>query len=139
PASCCAIGLSILAMADAMSQTYDVVPVHLKIDTGMGRYGCAPEDAPALARYIEQSAGLRLDGTWTHFASADTDAQITRTQFELFAETLASLGADPGVRHACNSAGARSFPEYALDAARCGLPLYGCEWPGMARATTLES
>ncbi|TMC09273.1 MAG: hypothetical protein E6J30_04435, partial [Chloroflexi bacterium] len=71
-ASGCAIGLSSLAMAEAMNQTDEVVPVHLKIDTGMGRYGCAPEDAPALARYIEQSAGLRLDGTWTHFASADT-------------------------------------------------------------------
>ncbi len=138
-ASGCAIGLSSLAMAEAMNQTNEVVPVHLKIDTGMGRYGCAPEDAPALARYIEQSAGLRLDGTWTHFASADTDAQMTRKQFELFAETLASLGADPGVRHACNSAGARSFPEYALDAVRCGIALYGCEWPGMAQAMTLQS
>jgi len=138
-ASGCAIGLSGLAMAEALNQTEEVVPVHLKIDTGMGRYGCAPEDAPALAKFIEQSAGLRLDGTWTHFASADTDARMTRTQFELFAETLASLGTDPGMRHACNSAGARSFPEYALDAVRCGIALYGCEWPGMAQAMTLQS
>jgi len=138
-ASGCAIGLSSLAMAEALNQTEEVVPVHLKIDTGMGRYGCAPDDAQALAKFIEQSAGLRLDGTWTHFASADTDAQMTRKQFQLFAETLASLGADPGMRHACNSAGARSFPEYALDAVRCGIALYGCEWPGMAQAMTLHS
>ncbi len=138
-ASGCAIGVSSLAMAEALNQTDEVVPVHLKIDTGMGRFGCAPEDAPALAQFIEQSAALRLDGTWTHFASADTDAQMTRHQFELFAETLASLGADPGMRHACNSAGAHSFPEYALDAVRCGIALYGCEWPGMAQAMTLHS
>ncbi|HET7465587.1 MAG TPA: alanine racemase [Candidatus Dormibacteraeota bacterium] len=138
-ASGCAIGISSLEMAKALDQSEEVVPVHLKIDTGMGRYGCAPEDAPALAKFIEQSAGLRLAGTWTHFASADTDAQMTRKQFELFAETLASLGTDPGVRHACNSAGARSFPEYALDAVRCGIALYGCEWPGTAPAMTLHS
>ena len=135
----CAIGLSSLDMAKALDQADEVVPVHLKIDTGMGRYGCAPEEAPILAKFIERSAGLRLAGTWTHFASADTDAQMTRRQFELFAETLASLGTDPGERHACNSAGARSFPEYSLDAVRCGIALYGCEWPGMAQAMTLHS
>jgi alanine racemase len=138
-ASGCAIAVSSLTMAEALNQSDDVVPVHLKVDTGMGRYGCAPEDAPALAGFIERSAGLRLDGTWTHLASADTDAQMTRRQFELFAETLASLGTDPGIRHVCNSAGARSFPEYALDAVRCGIALYGCEWPGMTQAMTLHS
>ena len=65
----CAIAVSSLALAEALDQSDEVVPVHLKIDTGMGRFGCAPEDAPALARFIEQSAGLRLAGTWTHFAS----------------------------------------------------------------------
>ncbi len=135
----CAIAVSSLDMAHALGESDEVVPLHLKIDTGMGRYGCAPEDAPKLAKFIEQSAGLRLAGTWTHFASADSDAQKTRTQFEPFAETLAPLGTDPGMRHACNSAGARSFPEYALDAVRCGIALYGCEWPGTAQAMTLHS
>ena len=138
-ASGCAIGVSSLTIAEALNETDEVVPVHLKIDTGMGRYGCAPEEAPALAKYIEQSSGLRLAGTWTHFASADTDAQMTRKQFERFVETLAALGTDPGSRHACNSAAARSFPEYALDAVRCGIALYGCEWPGTAPGMTLHS
>ena len=120
----CTIGVSSRGVAEALNDTNSVVPVHLKIDTGMGRYGCAPEEAPALARYIQDSAGLRLDGVWTHFASADSDAQMTRTQFQRFEETLETLGVDPGMRHVCNSAATRHFPEYALDAVRCGIALY---------------
>jgi len=88
---------------------------------------------------MEASAGLRLAGTWTHFASADSDAGMTRAQFELFVDTLETLGADPGIRHACNSAAARHFPEFALDAVRCGIGVYGCEWPGNHQAMTLHS
>lgn len=138
-ASGCSIGVFSLEMAKALDSADEVVPVHLKIDTGMGRYGCAPEDAPKLARSINESAGLRLAGTWTHFASADSDAQQTRKQYELFIETLKTLDVDPGIRHVCNSAGARNFPEYALDAVRCGIALYGCGWPGNAQAMTLHS
>jgi alanine racemase len=138
-ASGCAIAVSSLAFAEALAQSDEVVPVHLKIDTGMGRFGCLPEDAPELARFIEQSAGLRLAGTWTHFACADSDAAMTRRQFALFEQTLSTLGVDPGVRHACNSAGARHFPEFALDAVRCGISLYGCEWPGSQPALALRS
>jgi len=130
--------VSSLAFAEALAQSDEVVPVHMKIDTGMGRFGCSPEDAPGLARFIEQSAGLRLAGTWTHFASADSDAAMTRRQFALFEQTLSMLGVDAGVRHACNSAGARHFPEFALDAVRCGISLYGCEWPGTQPALALR-
>ncbi len=135
----CSIGVSSLSVAKALNESDEVVPVHLKIDTGMGRYGCAPEEAPALARFIEASAGLRLAGTWTHFASADSDAEKTRTQYQLFIDTLETLGADPGIRHACNSAAARHFPEFALDAVRCGIAVYGCEWSGNDQAMTLHS
>src|SRR5207253_1256327 len=81
-----------------------VVPVHLKIDTGMGRFGVSPDDAQSLAKLINDSAGLRLAGTWTHFASAGTDEKMTRAQYERFLRAMESLGVDPGLRHACNSA-----------------------------------
>jgi alanine racemase len=138
-ASGCAIGVSSLEFAQALNESDEVVPVHLKIDTGMGRFGCAPAGAPALARFIEESAGLRLAGTWTHFACANSDAAMTRLQFEHFETTLASLDVDPGMRHVCNSAGARHFPEYAMDAVRCGISLYGCEWTGNHPALALKS
>ena len=135
----CSIAVSSLEFARALAQSDEVVPVHLKIDTGMGRFGCAPDQAPELARFIDQSAGLRLAGTWTHFACADTDVAMTRTQFERFDKALSSLGVDPGLRHVCNSAGSRHFPEFALDAVRCGISLYGCEWPGTEPALALRS
>jgi alanine racemase len=138
-ASGCAIAVSSLAFAEALAESDEVVPVHLKIDTGMGRFGCTPEEAPELARFIDHSAGLRLAGTWTHFACADTDVAMTRQQFALFEQALSTLDVDPGVRHTCNSAGARHFPEFALDAVRCGIALYGCEWPGAEPALALRS
>jgi alanine racemase len=135
----CSIAVSRLDFARALGESSEVVPVHLKIDTGMGRFGCAPEEAPALARFLDESAGLRLAGTWTHFACADTDAAMTRLQFERFTNALATLDIDPGLKHVCNSAGARHFPEYALDAVRCGIALYGCEWTGSMPALALKS
>jgi alanine racemase len=126
-------------LAFALSDAAKDVPVHLKIDTGMGRFGCRPEEAPVLARLIVESLGLRLAGTWTHFASADSDEAMTRRQFDLFMETLNRFEVDPGLRHACNSVGALRHPEFALDAVRCGIAIYGCEWPGTQPALALRS
>ncbi|MGH7778171.1 MAG: alanine racemase, partial [Candidatus Dormibacterales bacterium] len=115
------------------------LPVHLKVDTGMGRFGCAPHEAPEIAALIARSTGLELAGTMTHFASAGTDESFTRAQFGLFTEVCRDLGLPPGTRHACNSAAARRFPEMALDAVRCGIALYGCEWPGLKPALSLRA
>jgi alanine racemase len=134
-----AIAVSSRSFAEALGDTDEVVPVHLKIDTGMGRFGCSPEEAPALARFIDDSSGLRLAGTWTHFAKSESDEVMTQHQFALFEETLAVLGVEPGMRHACNSAGALNHPDFALDAVRCGISIYGCEWPGTRPALSLRS
>jgi len=89
------------------------IPVHLKLDTGMGRWGLA--ELPG--------AGEGVVGLMTHFASADCDEVFTRTQLERFLEATAPY---PGVtRHAANSAAALRLPEARLDAARCGIALYG--------------
>ena len=133
------IGVSSFDLARALGDGDEVVPVHLKIDTGMGRFGAVPDEAASLARLIDESPGLRLAGTWTHFASAGTDEVMTRVQFDRFLETLAGLGVDPGLRHACNSAAALRYPEMALDAVRAGIALIGCEWPGTSPAMALRS
>jgi alanine racemase len=134
-----AIAVSSQELADALAAPDQVTPVHLKIDTGMGRFGCTPEDAPGLARLIDQSASLRLAGTWTHFACADTDDAMTKTQFKRFTDAIARFDVDPGLRHACNSMGAYNHPEFALDAVRAGIAVYGCEWPGMQPALALRA
>jgi len=87
-ASGCAISVSSLELAKALAETAQTVPVHLKIDTGMGRFGASPGEARELARFIQRSDGLLLAGTWTHFACADSDAAMTRLQFERFNEAL---------------------------------------------------
>ncbi|HEY1420313.1 MAG TPA: alanine racemase [Candidatus Dormibacteraeota bacterium] len=135
----CGIAVSSPELADALGDSDEVVPVHLKIDTGMGRFGCTPEEAPELARRIERSSGLRLAGTWTHFASADSDDARTKAQFDLFTQALATFDVDPGARHACNSSATLRHPEFALDAVRCGISIYGCEWPGMEPALSMKS
>jgi alanine racemase len=89
------------------------VPVHLKLDTGMGRWGLSELPAP----------GRDVVGLMSHFASADADEAFTELQLRRFLEAadgLANL-----TRHIANSAGALRFPASRLDAARCGIALYG--------------
>jgi alanine racemase len=135
----CSIGVSSLELAKALNDRNEVVPVHLKIDTGMGRFGCRPDEAASIAKFIDEAPSLILAGTWTHFASADSDEAMTRKQFDRFTAALETFEVEPGLRHACNSAGAHGFPEFALDAVRAGIALYGCEWPGTKPALALRS
>jgi alanine racemase len=138
-ASGCSIAVSNRDLAEALDRSEPAVPVHMNIDTGMGRFGVAPDDAPAIARFIDESPRMRLAGTWTHFATSESDEAMTRHQFELFIDTLTQLDVSPGMRHACNSAGALNHPDFALDAVRCGIAIYGCEWPGTKPALALRS
>jgi alanine racemase len=138
-ASGCAIAVSSRELIEALAEATGDVAVHLKIDTGMGRFGSAPEDAPALARLAHESRGVNLAGTWTHFASSESDEAMTRRQFALYLDTIARFDVSPGLRHACNSGGALNHPDFALDAIRCGIAIYGCEWPGSRPALALRS
>ncbi|MFP4563793.1 MAG: alanine racemase [Spirochaetia bacterium] len=105
------------------------LPVHLKIDTGMGRIGCTPEDAPELAALIAESGNLHLAGTCTHFACSDsaepafTEGQIER--FESALEAIRARGIDPGIRHAANSGAVIGHPRTRYDMVRPGIMLYG--------------
>jgi alanine racemase len=89
------------------------VPVHLELDTGMGRWGLS--ELPSPTRDVV--------GVMSHFAASEADPDFTRTQIDRFREATASVS---GVqRHLANSAGALRFPEAAFDAVRCGIALYG--------------
>ena len=134
-----AIGVSSLEFAKVLGERDEAVPVHLKIDTGMGRFGCRPDEAATIAKFIDEAPSLLLAGTWTHFASAGSDDVMTRKQFDRFIDALATFEVAPGLRHACNSAGAHRHPEFALDAVRAGIALYGCEWPGTKPVLALRS
>lgn len=120
----------------------DAVPVHLKVDTGMHRAGCSVEDAPALARRIDGSRHLALEGLMTHFAvaddldrEADTKAQLER--FESVRDALAADGIVPAVLHTANSAGAIAHEASHYDLVRCGIAVYGYA-PGPAMADRVD-
>ena len=89
------------------------VRVHLKIDTGMGRWGL-----PEISAFPADVVGLM-----SHLATADSDPDFARAQVERFAAATADF--PHLIRHVANSAAALRLPESHFDAARCGIALYG--------------
>ena len=89
------------------------VPVHVKLDTGMGRWGVS--ELGALPPQVV--------GVMTHLATADSDPDFAREQVARFREATESVS--HLTRHVANSAAALRLPEARFDAARCGIALYG--------------
>jgi alanine racemase len=107
------------------------VAVHLKVDTGMGRLGLWPQELPAFARLVSQLPGLRVEGVYSHLATADhDDTTYARGQANRFRQALAGLeaaGIKPMLRHLANSAATVRFPEMWYDMVRAGLLIYGLD------------
>lgn len=112
-------------------------PIHIKVDTGMGRYGLLPHEVVDFVRGIASIPRIVMEGIYTHFATADeADTAYVERQFRTFRDVLAALaqaGYTFPLRHACNSAATLRFREAHLDAVRPGIALYGmapsAEWP----------
>lgn len=107
-------------------------PVHLAVDTGMGRIGCQPKMAGKYASEIVKTGVLVLGGTGTHFALSDGTSKAavkyTKRQFEEFKTALKSIkkcGIEPGICHCANSAATLNNPEYHMDMVRPGIICYG--------------
>ena len=92
------------------------VPLHLKLDTGMSRWGLSELGEP----------GPSVVGLMTHFATADSDTAFAEAQLDRFLR-LTEPFAERYARHAANSAAALVLPAARLDAARCGIALYGID------------
>jgi alanine racemase len=103
-------GLELCAFSDEVP---DEVPVHLKLDTGMGRYG--------LSELLQPPA--EVVGLMTHFATADSDLAFAREQLERFEQATTEYAYL--TRHVANSAAVLRLPEARFDAARCGVAIYG--------------
>ena len=89
------------------------VRLHLKVDTGMGRWGLS--ELPSPTRDVV--------GVMSHLASAEADPAFTALQVDRFREATAQLG--PLTRHLANSAATLLYAEARFDAVRCGIALYG--------------
>ncbi|PTQ53787.1 MAG: Alanine racemase [Hydrogenibacillus schlegelii] len=104
--------------------------VHLKVDTGMRRYGFrSPDEAADAVRALRSLGRVEVEGLYSHYAAADdldgdsADSQFAR--FQAMAAALGEAGLLPPVLHFSNSAAALRYPERSLSAVRLGIALYG--------------
>jgi alanine racemase len=102
-----------LELAIANGEVPEGVRAHLKVDTGMGRWGLSELPAPE----------REVVGLMSHLASADCDAQFTEQQVRRFREATDAFA--HLTRHLANSAGALRYPSAHFDAVRCGIAVYG--------------
>lgn len=103
--------------------------VHLKFDTGMGRFGFLPEEAEKAAQAAKYLKNLTVCGCFSHLSNCfGHDKKGVMRQLEIFkkcVEIVRRSGIDPGLTHIANSAGALLYPELRLGAVRVGSALLG--------------
>jgi len=123
------LGIEALAKAVAEVNPGVALPVHLKVDTGMHRVGCAPDEVATLVEVIDGKPELVLDGICTHFAVADEPDRAESTeQLDQFRRVLHEVDAArgrPRLIHAANSAALLAVPDARFDLVRAGIALYG--------------
>jgi alanine racemase len=126
------------ALSRAAAAAGVTATVHIKVDTGMGRYGLLPDEVLPFALALRELPALNVEGLWTHFATAeDMDTSYLHQQLGTFlavAEQLRQNGIAVPLRHAANTAAAVCHPESRLDMVRCGLAVYGLYPSGRCRA-----
>lgn len=120
----------IAAAAEAAVAAGNELAVHLVVDTGMGRVGCSVDDAPHMAQTVANTAGVQLEGVWTHCPVADepdandfTNSQLDR--FDALVARLETAGHTNLVVHAANSGGIIAHPRTSHTMVRCGISTYG--------------
>lgn len=105
------------------------VPVHLKVDTGMGRLGASLGELPAMLTQLRAADRLVLEGVFTHLASAEVvgaaDAAKQLAGFEQAIALVRREGLAPKYFHAANSAAMVSLPQARKNLVRPGIALYG--------------
>jgi len=105
-----------------------IVDIHIKVDTGMGRIGVAHEKAYSFVKDVATLKNIRIEGIFTHLACADSDRELTLRQLHLFEAVVGKLKKDSlriPLVHAANSIGAISYPQSHFNMVRPGIILYG--------------
>ena len=115
-------------LATSAEEAGTAAPVHLKIDTGMSRYGIRWNKALPTIAEIASHRTLRLEGVMSHFAMSDeTDKSFALEQLGRFQTVLAAMrekGFAVKYRHLCNTGGFLDLPQAHFDQVRIGiLPL----------------
>ncbi|NOT58842.1 MAG: alanine racemase [Acidobacteria bacterium] len=120
---------SAAALNHAAQQSHQTLAVHLKVDTGMGRYGVPLADLPAFLDAFSPFEHLRIDGLMTHLANAD-DADHAHTNQQIAAyqtawQMMRARGYQPTWQHLANSAAAHGHATARGNLVRVGALLYG--------------
>jgi alanine racemase len=106
-----------------------IVTVHIKVDTGMGRIGIAPNTAAEFALEVKKLHNLRAVGLFMHFATSDeSDLSFAYKQLEIFRsvrQAVIGTGLNISLTHCANSGAILQMPESYFDMVRPGIMLYG--------------
>lgn len=100
---------------------------HLKIDTGMGRYGFMPSQIEEAIKCYDME-NLEFIGAYTHFSSAFRNRELTKAQLQLFKDTVEQIkkaGKEVGIIHAANSPALLNVEDVCLDSVRIGSAFTG--------------
>ena len=108
-------------------------PVHLKVDTGMGRLGVALSDLPAICSTLRSAQHLRFEGLSTHLASSEAlDSDSVEKQLKAFEQArsiVRSAGLAPEFVHVANTGSIIARRETWNNMVRPGIALYGYHLP----------
>ncbi|WP_291862368.1 bifunctional UDP-N-acetylmuramoyl-tripeptide:D-alanyl-D-alanine ligase/alanine racemase [Marinilabilia sp.] len=112
------------------AEASEVIPIHIKVDTGMNRMGFLEHEVGELVARLERMPSLKIKSVFSHLAGSDDEAHdaFTRQQikkFEIVCKRLKRELDTDFCMHILNSAGIERFPEARFDMARLGIGLYG--------------
>ena len=123
---------------EALGESQHSFKVHLKIDTGMHRVGCSPDEFELLYKKISSFKNLALEGICTHFPVADTDEIQTNHSIKMFKNTISNIDIKNLLIHADNSASTTYNNEKIFNMTRIGLAAYGYSLSPVSVASKLK-
>ncbi|MBR4941112.1 MAG: alanine racemase [Clostridia bacterium] len=117
-----------VAMNSIAEKNLSTLSAHIKIDTGMGRYGFIPQETDRVLAVYRYLTSLHITGMYTHFNRAYESKKAVNDQYNAFVDVISQVkaaGFDPGTTHCANSSALLKYPYTVMDAVRVGSAFTG--------------